>query len=56
MVKEAVAKFGLKVSKACELLGLSRTTYYNQPESRQIERDAALIAALNEVVAKHIFL
>ncbi len=41
MARRAVAKFGLKVSKACELFGLSRTTYYNQSESNRIQRDAA---------------
>ena len=30
MARRAVAKFGLTVSKACELFGLSRTTYYSQ--------------------------
>mgnify|MGYP006194740405 FL=1 len=53
MARRAVAKFGLKVSKACELFGLSRTTYYNQSESNRIQRDAALIEALNKVVEKH---
>ena len=53
MARRAVAKFGLTVSKACELFGLSRTTYYSQSESRRIQRDAALIEALNKVVEKH---
>lgn len=53
MARRAVAKFGLKVSKACELFGLSRTMYYSQSESNRIQRNAALIEALNKVVEKH---
>ena len=53
MARRAVAKFGLKVSKACELFGLSRTTYYSQSEFRRIQRDAALIEALNKAVDRH---
>ncbi len=53
MAKRLVAKFGLKVSKACELFGFSRTRCYSQSESRQIERDAALIVDWNKVVEKH---
>jgi putative transposase len=53
MTKRAVEEFGLSVTSACRLFGLSRTTYYNQSESKQLERDAPVIEALNGVVEKH---
>jgi putative transposase len=53
MAKRAVEKFGLSVTTACKLFGLSRTTYYNQSESKQLERDAPVIEAFNRVVSKH---
>jgi putative transposase len=41
------------VTKSCQLFALSRTAYYEEPSVAQLERDAPVIEALNEVVANY---
>jgi len=53
MAKQAVDKFGLKVSQACKAFGVSRTAYYSKTSSQPLERDEPVIQAFNEIVAKH---
>ena len=42
----------LSVSKACRITGLSRSSWYQQPQNQK-DRDHTIIEALNEVVNKH---
>lgn len=41
----------LSIQRACRLVGLSRTAYYRVPKDA-VARDAAVIAVLNEIVAR----
>lgn len=51
MAEELVAA-KLTITRACRITGLSRAAYYSRPESA-LQRDAAVIDALNGVVQKH---
>jgi putative transposase len=47
-----VQEHGLPVRRACQAVRLSRAAYYRPPRSRLV-RDAVVVTALNEVVARH---
>ena len=47
-----VQEHGVPVRRACQAVRLSRAAYYRPPPSRLV-RDAAVVTALNEVVARH---
>ena len=47
-----VQEHGVPVRRACQAVRLSRAAYYRPPRSRLIQ-DAAVVTALNEVVARH---
>ena len=47
-----VQEHGVPVRRACQAVRLSRAAYYRPPRSRLV-RDAAVVTALNEVVARH---
>lgn len=47
-----VREHGVPVGRACQAVRLSRAAYYRPPRSRLV-RDAAVVSALNEVVARH---
>ncbi len=42
----------MPVRRACQAVRLSRAAYYRPPRS-QLVRDAAVVTALNEVIARH---
>jgi putative transposase len=46
-----VREHQLPIRRACQVVKLSRAAYYRQPR-RAAERDASVIQALNEIVAK----
>jgi putative transposase len=47
-----VTEYGLKVARACRIVRFSRAAYYRDPRSA-VERDRAVIAALERVVERH---
>ena len=47
-----VTEYGLKVARACRVIRFSRAAYYRDPRSA-LERDGAVIAALERVVERH---
>ena len=47
-----VQEHGVPVRRPCQAVRLSRAAYYRPPRSRLV-RDAAVVTALNEVVARH---
>ena len=47
-----VHEHGLPVRRACQAVRLSRAAYY-RPHSSRLARDADVVAALNDVVARH---
>jgi putative transposase len=52
VVNQLVSEGGLSVQRACRAVNLSRAAYY-RPETDVAARDAAVIEAFNELVAKH---
>ncbi len=51
-MNQLVSEGGLSVQRACRAVNLSRAAYY-RPETDVAARDAAVIEAFNELVAKH---
>src|SRR5262249_55574855 len=47
-----VQEHGLPVRRACQAVRLSRAAYY-RPRSSPLAQDAAVVTALNDVVARH---
>jgi putative transposase len=47
-----VKEYGLRVARACRIVRFSRAAYYRDPRPAS-ERDAAVIAALVEIVERH---
>ena len=47
-----VTEHGLAVRRACQVVRLSRAAYY-RPQRSRLERDDTVVAALNEIVARH---
>ena len=47
-----VQEHRISVRRACQVVRLSRAAYYRSPRSR-LTRDAEVVIALNDVVARH---
>jgi len=52
IIEALVADYQLSVQRACRVVRLSRAAYYRPPTAAS-RRDAAVIAALTDVVARH---
>jgi putative transposase len=48
-----VGEHGLSVRRACQAVRRSRAAYY-RPRSSRLARDADVVTALNDVVARHM--